>query len=569
MAQSRKTKQLLEEIEDLRKHVAELRGDLPEASCSLENPHLSKVQHEEFFENAPDMFVSVDPETAKILDCNQTAATATGYTKDEIIGRPIFEMYHPDCMDRVREAFQSFVETGVVRNAELQLKRKDGSKIEVMLNATSVRDEDGRILYSRSSWRDVSDIRRAERELHRYREELETLVAERTTELQARNKALRESEERLHSLFEGIDDAVLVHDFDGRILDCNSAACRRLKYSREELLAMRTTDIDSAEFAEGFKSRIKSQTREGTLRCEGVHLDKDGNKIAVDVGTRVIDFQGETAVLAVIRDMTVIKRAEEDRLHLEQQVQHTQKLESLGLLAGGIAHDFNNLLQGVLGGAELATDHVPPTSPAYDDLQDIQQAAKKATDLCRQMLAYAGKGRFVVEPINLNGVIRDISGLLETTVSKKVQLLLHLKEELPAVVADASQLTQIMMNLVANASEACEDDNGVVSVTTNTMHCSEEYIHDTYTDSNLRAGPCVSLEVSDTGCGMDEETIERMFDPFFTTKFAGRGLGLAAVLGIVRGHGGAIRVYSEPGRGSTFKILFPASEEEVAAASEA
>jgi CheY-like chemotaxis protein len=237
----------------------------------------------------------------------------------------------------------------------------------------------------------------------------------------------------------------------------------------------------------------------------------------------------------------------------------SQKLESLGVLAGGIAHDFNNLLTSILGNADLASTELSPENPARQYLDDIENVSRRAADLCRQMLAYSGKGRFVVQPISLNEIVREMAHLLGVSISKKVVIKYNFFPDLPSVMADATQMRQVVMNLITNASEAIAEVSGVVTLSTGVMDCDDEYLKGVVGDSDLHpAGQYVFLEVADTGCGMAPETLNRIFDPFFTTKFTGRGLGLAAVLGIVRGHKGALRVYSEKGRGTTFKILLPA-----------
>lgn len=253
-----------------------------------------------------------------------------------------------------------------------------------------------------------------------------------------------------------------------------------------------------------------------------------------------------------------------ERRGLELKVQHAQKLESLGVLAGGIAHDFNNLLVGMLGNVGLALRETRPEAPVVPLLTDIQLAAERAADLTRQMLAYSGKGRFVVERLDVNRIADEMSHLLSTVISKKAALRFQLAEGLPPVEADAAQLRQVVMNLITNASDAIGDHPGVITLTTGLLDADGAYLGSTYLDQDLRPGPYVFLEVSDTGAGMDADTRERMFDPFSTTKFTGRGLGLAAVLGILRSHRGAIKVYSEVGRGSTIKVLFPAASGEAA-----
>lgn len=251
------------------------------------------------------------------------------------------------------------------------------------------------------------------------------------------------------------------------------------------------------------------------------------------------------------------RRSEEARSKLEAQVHHTQKLESLGVLAGGIAHDFNNLLMGVLGNASLALMELPPESPARESVNHIEKAAMRAAELARQMLAYSGKGRFVIQKINLSKLVEEMTHLLQVSISKKVFLRYNFADNLPAIEGDATQIRQVIMNLITNASDAIGDKSGVITITTGLIETDSTYLESTYLKDDLPGGYYVFLEVSDTGCGMDEETRARIFDPFFTTKFTGRGLGLAAVLGIVRGHKGTVKVYSEAGRGTTFKILLP------------
>ena len=266
-------------------------------------------------------------------------------------------------------------------------------------------------------------------------------------------------------------------------------------------------------------------------------------------------------IFGMVQDLTELRRAEEEQRKLEQQIMHAQKLESLGVLAGGIAHDFNNLLTSVLGNADLALSELPATNPACGYLEDIEKVSRRAADLCRQMLAYSGRGRFVVQPLALDELIRDMAQLLRVSISKKVSIEYDFRPALPSVLADPTQIRQVVMNLITNASEAIGDVVGVVALSTGVMHCDEAYLQDVVGDSDRHEpGQYVYFEVSDSGCGMSRETLDRIFDPFFTTKFTGRGLGLAAVMGIVRGHKGALHVHSAPGAGTTFRVLLPAHE---------
>ncbi len=276
-------------------------------------------------------------------------------------------------------------------------------------------------------------------------------------------------------------------------------------------------------------------------------------------GTSYTDANGAVMYIGIGHDITDQKKAEEERLSLERQLLHAQKLESLGVLAGGIAHDFNNILTSIIGNADLALIRINPESPAVDNLHSIEKAAARAADLAKQMLAYSGKGKFVISNHDINDLLEEMLHILQVSISKKAVLRLNLTRPLPPVEADATQIRQIIMNLVINASEAIGDKSGVIAITTGCMDCDRSYLQDVWLDHNIGDGLYDFIEIADTGCGMDKETLAKLFDPFFTTKFIGRGLGMAAVLGIVRGHKGAVKIHSEPGKGSSFKILLPAS----------
>jgi PAS domain S-box-containing protein len=253
------------------------------------------------------------------------------------------------------------------------------------------------------------------------------------------------------------------------------------------------------------------------------------------------------------------QRLVDERRRSEEQLRNAQKLESLGVLAGGIAHDFNNLLVGVLGNAGMALLELPEDSPARQPIRDIEVSAQRAAELTRQMLAYSGRGRVHVEPVDLSHVVEEMSQLLRRVISRQAQLSLRLRRGLPAVVADVTQVRQVVMNLITNASDALGESHGTITLETSLVDATPAMLASTYLNEALPAGPYVCLEVSDTGSGMSPETAARIFEPFFTTKFTGRGLGLAAVLGIVRGHKGAIDVQSAPDAGTTFRVLMPAS----------
>jgi len=254
------------------------------------------------------------------------------------------------------------------------------------------------------------------------------------------------------------------------------------------------------------------------------------------------------------------QREETERIAMERKLLGTQKLESLGVLAGGIAHDFNNLLVAILGNASLAMREVSNSSPIRQNLVEIENAARRAADLARQMLAYSGKGQFTMTLIDLSKLIEEMTNLLQVSIPKKVIIRYNLDHNLPAVLADATQLRQLVMNLVLNGADAIGEKSGVVSITSGRVRLDAAYLQSLELGQQLPEGDYVYMEVADTGCGMDAETMLKIFDPFFTTKARGRGLGLAAVHGIIRGHRGALKIYSEPRRGTTFKLLFPCAQ---------
>jgi two-component system cell cycle sensor histidine kinase/response regulator CckA len=269
-----------------------------------------------------------------------------------------------------------------------------------------------------------------------------------------------------------------------------------------------------------------------------------------------------THYVGYVVDITPQIVAEEQNRQLERQLLHAQKLESLGVLAGGIAHDFNNLLTGVLGHASLALAQLGQDEAATRaSVEQIRSIAVQAAELCRQLLAYSGKGRFVIEPVDLGALVAEMTGMLEVAISRKARLELELGQGPLFVDGDRTQLQQVVMNLITNASEALESGSGTIRVRLRPTDCDPGRLEDRVGTDAVTPGRFVELELTDDGVGMSAETRERLFDPFFTTKVTGRGLGMAAVLGIVRGHGGVISVRSRPGAGTTFRIHLPAARD--------
>jgi signal transduction histidine kinase/CheY-like chemotaxis protein len=291
---------------------------------------------------------------------------------------------------------------------------------------------------------------------------------------------------------------------------------------------------------------------------EATGLRKDGTLFALEVEPRSYLARGGEMRFVCWRDITERRRLETERVELQRQLLHTQKLESLGVLAGGIAHDFNNLLMAVHGNLELARADLPASSPGRASLERAFHATRRAADLTRAMLAYSGRGRFEVFRVDLNDLVRENADLFRSAVARNVTLNLSLTDQPATIEADTGQVQQVIMNLITNASEAISDGPGEIRITTTLRERDADFLGGSRTIEKPLPGLYACLEVTDSGSGMDEATLQRLFDPFFTTKFTGRGLGMSAVLGIVRGHKGAIMVESVPGKGTTVSVQFPA-----------
>ncbi|HEX3853266.1 MAG TPA: response regulator [Polyangiaceae bacterium] len=386
-------------------------------------------------------------------------------------------------------------------------------------------------------------------------------MAQVVTERVRAEQEARKSEERFRRVFESNMIGLTFFRTNGEVLEANDAVLQIMGYSRADFTAgelnWRKSTVPGFEQLDE-KALAEMASNGVCTPFEKEFFRKDGSRVPVLLGGASLSEVSGTGVAFMI-DLSERKQSQEERERLQAQLLQVQKLESLGVLAGGIAHDFNNLLTAILGSASAAMLTLANESPARPDLDNVILASRRAANLTRQLLAYSGKGHFEVRPIDLSVHVRELATLLETTISKKVQLRLELASELPAVAADIAQVQQIVMNLVINGAEAIGDQRGTVLVATGVQAIDEFYVQSLFSSEGIESGTYVYLEVHDTGCGMDEATKARIFDPFFTTKFTGRGLGLAAVMGIVRGHKGAMKVYSSPGKGTTFKVFFPAS----------
>jgi PAS domain S-box-containing protein len=393
-----------------------------------------------------------------------------------------------------------------------------------------------------------------------YSPEKEHFVAvfENITERKRLQLEIEQERDLLSTLMDNLPDLVYIKDATGRFRLVNLAVSKFVGAPEPKEMVGRTDrDFTPAPVADKFNADDRKVMASGRslINMEELATNASGAaRYLLTTKVPIFDKGGKvTGLVGISRDIT-------ERKEFDSRLQQTQKLESLGVLAGGIAHDFNNILMAIMGNANLAQWSLGRESPAQPQMEEIMKAGQRAADLCRQMLAYAGKGRFQVVPLDISEVIEEMKEMLMLSVSKKAALLFKLAPHPPSVLADVSQIRQVIMNLVINASEAIGERSGAITVLTGGIECDRAYLDEVWSGQLMPEGHYVFLEVTDTGAGMDDVTRSRIFEPFFTTKFTGRGLGLSAVMGIVRGHNGAIKVYTELNKGTAFKLLFPAND---------
>jgi two-component system cell cycle sensor histidine kinase/response regulator CckA len=520
-------------------HVSAIRDISDQKKAEAEIKEAKEIA-EAVLDSLPGTFFVIDDQL-ELIRWNKNFEKVGGFTTEELMGKSCFDFIDEKDRDAVAKRIGEASVHGAI-SLEAMTITKAGERVPFLFNAVWRTLGDRRYLLGTGM--DLSDRIKAE-------------------------ESLRRSEGLFRLAFETSPDAVAITSVErGIFVDVNQSFSEILGYSKEEVLGKSSLDLKIWADPHVRDEMLKGIATKGVVRNVQVRIrTKEGTLIEGLFSGGTIQLEGESFVLSSVRDITDMKKAEDERLKLERQVQHAQKLESLGVLAGGIAHDFNNILTSILGNADLGLVQIPPTAPARKNIEEIKNGALRAAGLANQMLAYSGKGRFELKAIDLSELVREMAQLLDVSISKKAVLMYNLDDDLPLVECDVNQIRQIVMNLITNASESLGQESGTIRISTASMFCDRKYL-DTVSDrlqssdeQPLPEGVYVSLEVSDTGCGMDLETQTKVFDPFFTTKFTGRGLGLAALRGIVYGHKGAVKVYSEAGKGSTFKVLFPAKKD--------
>jgi PAS domain S-box-containing protein len=460
---------------------------------------------------------------------NAAFAAAGNRTREQAIGKTMDELGIPDT-DAHTARDEALLAGGTAQVYEALMPTAGSGMRRHVLSKAPLRAKDGEITGIVTAAVDIDDRYEAE-------------------------QALRQSEERFRTLFDFASDAIFIHDIGGKFVEVNRTACERLGYSRDELLAMSPTDIDLPEFAALVAVREEELTSHRSTFLETAHVRREGVAIPVEVSATVIDLGGRKAILSIARDITERRQAEAERAALEDQLRQAQKMEGIGRLAGGIAHDFNNLLTAIRGSASLALSELPPGEGPREDLEQIEQAADRAARLTRQLLAFARRTVLQPEVVDLGEIVRRLEPMLSRLIGEDVRLLTIVPDDTGCVLADPGQIEQVILNLAVNASDAMPD-GGTLTIEIADIETAETI--ESQADAQP-AGKMTSLSVTDTGTGMDAETLGHLFEPFFTTKGPGKGtgLGLATVYGIVRQSGGTVTARSKPGHGSTFALYLP------------
>jgi PAS domain S-box-containing protein len=471
---------------------------------------------------------------------NDALCRHLGYSKEELIGKASRQFQDEANTKRTYQAFNEIYRTGEpVKALETEYIRKDGTKGTYEVSASLIRDAQGKPFGFRGVSRDVTERKQAE-------------------------EALRHSEERYRTIIENIQDGYFENDLAGNFTFVNDVISRHLRYTRDELIGMNYRQYTDEENAKKLYQHYIGLYRTGQpiKPFEAGYVGKDGTKLLAEISVSLMrDSEGKPiGFRGISRDITERKQAEEEKLSLQEQLRQSQKMEAIGQLAGGVAHDFNNLLTVIKGYSQLSLLDLKEDGPLRGNIQEIEKATQRATDLTRQLLAFSRRQILDLKVLDLNVLLKDLEKMLRRIIGEDIQLITLLSEDLGKVKIDPSQIEQVIFNLAVNARDAMPS-GGKLAIETANVELDEEYAH---AHVSVAPGRYVRLSVSDTGVGMTQEVKEKVFEPFFTTKEKGKGtgLGLSMVYGIVKQSNGNIWLYSEPGRGTTFRIYFPRTEEE-------
>ncbi|MFK5926832.1 MAG: PAS domain S-box protein [Desulfuromusa sp.] len=458
----------------------------------------------------------------KILQVNPAHKKLFSSTKCLLVGDSFFGCINAnqrsDLLDKIHKGEEIHQET--------ELAKLDGNILHVDISASGIRDKMGEISAIIVISRDQTLRRKSDNQLLRF-----------------------------HNMVDQSNDAFFIIDAKtSQIIDLNLKASQRWGYSRKEMLQLSIIDLNPTyQGIEGWTTRVANMRKDTASIFETIHKTAEGETFPVEISHQYIKTEGDDYIIAVVRDISKRKK-------LEGQLRQAQKMESLGTLAGGIAHDFNNILSAILGYTQLAQLHIPQESKALDALRQVTIGGQRATELVKQILSFSRKTEYQMAPVEVQTVITEALKLLRPSLPTTIDIRQNIDQNCPAILANSGQIHQIIMNLCTNAYHAMrEQKTGVLEISLNKIDLQPEMA---IPQLDLQAGEYLQLLISDTGTGMDKATLEKIFEPYFTTKKTGEetGLGLAVAHGIIRDFGGHIAVYSEPGKGTCFKIYLPVPE---------
>jgi len=378
---------------------------------------------------------------------------------------------------------------------------------------------------------------------------------------------LQRSQHWLQTITQNVPDALITIDSDDRVLSFNPAAEKMFGYSGAEIIGASIELLMEEEIARLHKEYLRHYLETGEARVLGLVREviakrRNGELFPIEIQVREVEVDGQICFVGMLRDITQRKLDQHRREQMHERIERAQRLESLGVLAGGIAHDFNNILAAIMGNAELLGLSLHEGGKHTEEcLDNIGKGCSHAADLCRQMLAYAGRGQYLLEDIDVSGLLQDMGKLIRVSVPRPIEVVKHLQGQLPPIHADRSQVEQVILNLLINAAEAIGDkSDGRIVLRTRLVQLTEDQAAAVEHGEGMQAGPYVEIQVKDNGCGILPDDLPRLFEPFFSTKFTGRGLGMSAILGILCSHRGGIRIDTIPGQGTTMSVLLPTTE---------
>jgi PAS domain S-box-containing protein len=493
--------------------------------------HESGERYRSLVEAAPDVIYTVSAEDGSLTSLNPAFETLTGWLRAEWLGKPLVGIVHPDDLPVAVETLQKASRGETQPPYELRVLSKSGEYLVGEFTSTP-HVKDGKVVGELGIAHDITERKRAE-------------------------EALRESQEMFQKAFHASPDTMVLHTLSaGRHMDVNESFLRLVGYRREELVGRTAMDLGLWwDLAQG-NEYLRVLREQGRVRdLEICVRTKSGEARTLLLSAEVIEIAGQDCVVAIGKDISHRKLAEQERLHLEEQLRQAQKMEAVGRLAGGVAHDFNNILMVINGYVQLVLRRLSPRHPLRQNLNEIRKAGERAASLTGQLLAFSRRQFLVPRILDLNKVVADTKEMLRRVIGEDVELVIRQGCKLAKVLADPGQIAQVLVNLAVNARDAMPG-GGRLTIETGNVDLREAETGDL---PGAAPGPYVMLAVSDTGVGMSKELMEHMFEPFFTTRERGKGtgLGLSTVYGIVKQSGGYVRAQSEPGQGSAFRIYLP------------